>query len=50
MDLVQQAGVYAGVGAFVGLLVFLPLYLSQARDIHRLRLWADCVRVGVEEG
>jgi hypothetical protein len=41
MDLVQQAGVYAGVGAFVGLLVFLPLYLSQARDIHRLRVWAD---------
>jgi anti-sigma factor RsiW len=49
MDLVQQAGVYAGVGAFIGLLVFLPLYLSQARDIHRLRLWADREPDAVDE-
>lgn len=41
MDVVQQAGMYAGAAAFVGLLLFLPLYLSQWRDVRRLRVWSE---------
>lgn len=41
MDIAQQVGAFVGAGAFVGLLILLPLYMSQARDIHRLRVWAD---------
>jgi len=41
MDVVHQAGQVAGVGAFIGLLVFLPLFVSQARDIRRLRVWSE---------
>ena len=41
MDLVLQAGTYAGVAALVGLAVFLPLFLSQARDVRRLRVWSE---------
>lgn len=41
MDVVQEAGRYAGVAAIFGLLVFLPLFLSQTRDIRRLRVWSE---------
>jgi LytR cell envelope-related transcriptional attenuator len=41
MDVVEEAGRYAGVAAIIGLAVFLPLFLSQARDIRRLRLWSE---------
>ncbi len=41
MDLIQEAGRYAGIAALFGLAVFLPLFLSQARDIRRLRVWSE---------
>lgn len=41
MDLVQQVGAYVGAAALVGLVVFLPLYVSQARDVRRLRAWSE---------
>jgi hypothetical protein len=41
VDLAQQVGSYVGVASFVGLAVFLPLFLSQARDIRRLRVWSE---------
>jgi len=49
MDLVQQVGTYAGGAAFVGLIVFLPLYLSQARDVSRLRAWSEREPDAVDE-
>lgn len=41
MDLALQAGPYAGVAVFVGIVVFLPLFLSQHRDVRRLREWSE---------
>jgi LytR cell envelope-related transcriptional attenuator len=41
MDVVQEIGVYVGAASFVGLAIFLPLFLSQARDIRRLRAWSE---------
>ena len=49
MDLVQQAGTYAGVAAFFGLAFLLPLYMSQSRDIRRLREWSERDPDAVEE-
>jgi LytR cell envelope-related transcriptional attenuator len=49
MDLVLQAGTYAGGAALVGLVVFLPLFLSQARDIRRLRMWSEQEPNAVDE-
>jgi LytR cell envelope-related transcriptional attenuator len=49
MDLVEQAGRYAGVAATVGLAIFLPLFVSQARDIRRLRVWSERDPHAVEE-
>jgi hypothetical protein len=49
MDLVEQAGRYAGVAATVGLAIFLPLFISQARDIRRLRVWSEREPDAVEE-
>jgi hypothetical protein len=49
MDLVQQAGTYAGVAAFLGLAFLLPLYMSQSRDIRRLRRWSEHDPNAVEE-
>ena len=40
MDLVEQIGLYMGIGAFLGLSVLALLYFSQARDVRRLRDWA----------
>jgi hypothetical protein len=41
MDVVQEVGLYVGAASFIGLVVFLPLFLSQARDIRRLRMWSE---------
>jgi hypothetical protein len=41
MDLVIKIGQYAGAGAFLCLALLIPLYISQSRDVARLRLWAD---------
>lgn len=41
MDLVLQVGAYAGPAAALGLLLLAPLYLSQRRDVRRLRAWAE---------
>lgn len=41
MDVVQEAGIYVGAAAFVGLFLFLPLFLSQWRDVRRLRVWSE---------
>jgi LytR cell envelope-related transcriptional attenuator len=41
MDIVIKVGQYAGVAAFLCLAFLIPLYLSQSRDVSRLRLWAD---------
>lgn len=40
MDVVLQIGNYAAVAALVGLALLVPLYVSQTRDLHRLRRWA----------
>jgi LytR cell envelope-related transcriptional attenuator len=49
MDVVEEAGRYAGIAAVVGLAVFLPLFLSQARDIRRLRVWSEREPEAVDE-
>jgi hypothetical protein len=41
MEIIERIGYYAGTAAFFGLAVLIPLYISQARDIHRLRLWSE---------
>lgn len=43
MDIVVQIGIYAGAAAFVGLAFLVPLFLTQARDVHRLRQWMELV-------
>jgi LytR cell envelope-related transcriptional attenuator len=40
VGVVQEIGAAAGLAAVVGLAVLSALYLSQARDIRRLREWA----------
>jgi hypothetical protein len=37
MDLLREAGSYAGLAAFLGLAVLILLYFAQARDVRRLR-------------
>lgn len=39
-DLIQLAGAFAGLAAFLGLAVLSLLYFAQARDVRRLREWA----------
>jgi hypothetical protein len=41
MELVREVGVYAGAAALVGLAVSLPWFISQARDLRRLRVWSE---------
>src|SRR5918996_953740 len=43
MDLIDfdLVGAFVSLAAFVGLLLALPLYLSQRRDVHRLRGWME---------
>jgi hypothetical protein len=40
VDLIQEIGAFAGLGAFLGLAILTLLYFSQARDVRRLREWA----------
>jgi hypothetical protein len=37
MELLREAGSYAGLAAFLGLAVLILLYFAQARDVRRLR-------------
>ncbi|MCD6725717.1 MAG: hypothetical protein LT070_00540, partial [Solirubrobacteraceae bacterium] len=39
-DQAQKYGAYAGIAAIVGLGVLVLLYISQAREVKRLREWA----------
>jgi LytR cell envelope-related transcriptional attenuator len=41
MELIERIGYYIGTAAFLGLALLIPLYVSQARDIRRLRLWSE---------
>ena len=41
IELVERAGLYTGAAALFGLLFLIPLYVSQRRDIERLRIWAQ---------
>jgi hypothetical protein len=49
MDLAQQVGAYVGAASFIGLAIFVPLFVSQARDIRRLRVWSDREPAAAEE-
>jgi hypothetical protein len=39
-DVVEQAGAIAGFASVIGLAILSALYISQARDVRRLREWA----------
>ncbi len=41
VDLLYKVGLYAGTAAFLILPFLIPLYVQQARDVRRLREWAD---------
>ena len=41
VDLVEKIGAYVSVAAAVGILLLLPLYLSQRRDLERLRAFME---------
>ena len=45
----ERIGHYLGSTALVGLALLVPLYLSQRRDVQRLRLWADFAPRAPEE-
>src|ERR687896_2054046 len=40
-DQVEKYGAYVGIAAFFGLAVLSLLYFSQARELKRLREWAE---------
>jgi hypothetical protein len=48
MDLLREAGSYAGLAAFLGLAVLILLYFAQARDVRRLRENASFLVEGSE--
>jgi hypothetical protein len=41
VEVIERIGYYAGAAAFLALALLLPLYISQSRDIRRLRLWSE---------
>jgi hypothetical protein len=41
VEAIERIGYYAGTAAFLALALLLPLYISQSRDIRRLRLWSE---------
>jgi hypothetical protein len=41
VDLFERIGRYAGAAAFFGLALLIPLYITQSRDVRRLRLWSE---------
>lgn len=40
-DFLLRGGLYAGAASFVGIVLLLPLYIQQRRDVRRLRDWAQ---------
>lgn len=40
-EILRDAGSFAAVGATAGILLLLPLFISQRRDLHRLRRWRE---------
>jgi hypothetical protein len=40
-DLFERAGSAVAIGAMVALVLLIPLYISQRRDVHRLRAWME---------
>jgi hypothetical protein len=40
-ELFERIGYYAGTVALLGLVLLVPLYIAQSRDVHRLRLWSE---------
>jgi hypothetical protein len=40
-EIFDTVGGFIALGALVGILLLLPLYLSQRRDVHRLRAWME---------
>ena len=40
-EIFDTVGGFIALGALVGVLLLLPLYLSQRRDVHRLRAWME---------
>jgi LytR cell envelope-related transcriptional attenuator len=48
-EIIVRIGYYAGTAAFLGIAFLIPLYLSQRRDMERLRLWADYAPSAPEE-
>ena len=49
LDVAERAGFFAGAAALLGLAFLIPLYVSQRRDIERLRTWADLAPHAPEE-
>jgi LytR cell envelope-related transcriptional attenuator len=41
VEFLERIGYYVGTAAFLGLALLIPLYLSQSRDLRRLRLWME---------
>jgi hypothetical protein len=41
VEVIERIGYYAGTAAFLALGLLVLLYVSQSRDIHRLRLWSE---------
>ena len=41
VELIDRAGAFVSLAAMVALLLALPLYFSQRRDVRRLRLWME---------
>jgi hypothetical protein len=41
VDLFFRVGLYAGAVSFAGIALLAPLYMQQARDVRRLREWAQ---------
>jgi hypothetical protein len=41
IDLINEAGAVVAVAATIGIILLLPLYFSQRRDVQRLRLWME---------
>jgi LytR cell envelope-related transcriptional attenuator len=49
IEVVERAGYLAGAASLLGMLFLIPLYVSQRRDLHRLRVWADFAPHAPEE-
>jgi hypothetical protein len=49
VDIIVRIGYYAGTVALLGIALLIPLYLSQRRDVQRLRLWSEYAPRAPEE-